>query len=140
MAYAEKRVARGKTYFRACYQRPDRKAQGYVVDQDGRAVRYPTKTTAQKAAEKAEAEAFEEAKKGRWVPPEQAAASRKITFGEMATQATTNLGLAASTEQNYAKSLAHLLPAFGDMAICDITEGMVATWEESNCGTSRSAV
>lgn len=130
MAYAEKRTARGKTYFRACYQRPDRIAQDYVKDQDGRAVRYPTKTTAQKAAEKAEADAFEAAKKGRWVPPEQEAAARQVTFADFAAEVTTHLGLASSTEQNYARSLAHLLPTFGDMAIRDITSAMVEVWEK----------
>lgn len=130
MAYAEKRQARGKTYFRACYQRPDRFAQDYVKDEDGHAVRYPTKTTAQKAAEKAEVDAFEEAKKGRWTPPEQRAAAQKITFRDFAIEVTTDLGLAASTEQNYARSLAHLLPAFGDKVIRDITADMVDAWEK----------
>ncbi|MCY0957650.1 LacI family DNA-binding transcriptional regulator [Streptomyces sp. H27-H5] len=130
MAYAEKRLARGKTYYRACYQRPDRKAQGYVVDQDGRAVRYPTKTTAQKAAEKAEVEAFEAAKKGRWVAPEQAAASAQVTFAKFAQEQMDALALADSTMQNYPRSLAHLLPAFGDKPIREITEAMVNEWEK----------
>lgn len=130
MAYAEKRISRGKTYFRACFQRPDRKAQGFVADQDGRAVRYPTKTTAQKAAEKAEAEAFEAAKKGRYVPPEQEAAAAQVTFGQFAKEQMKELSLADSTMQNYPRSLAHLLPTFEDKAIRDITEGMVNTWEK----------
>ncbi|BBA98261.1 putative LacI family transcriptional regulator [Actinacidiphila reveromycinica] len=140
MAYAEKRVARGKTYYRACYQRPDRKAQGYVVDEDGRAVRYPTKTTAQKAAEKAEAEAYEEAKRGRWIPPEQERAAAQVTFGEFAKEWLAEQGLADSTMQNYPRSLAHLLPTFGDKAIRDITGPMVAAWEKaklkSGCAVS----
>lgn len=129
MAYAEKRTARGGTYYRACYQRPDRKAQGYVVDQDGRAVRYPTKTTAEKAAQKAEVDAYEEAKKGRWVPPEQAAATAQVTFGKFAAEQMEGLGLADSTMQNYPRSLAHLVPTFGDKPIRDITEAMVNAWE-----------
>ncbi|MEC3995252.1 hypothetical protein VSR01_17585 [Actinacidiphila sp. DG2A-62] len=129
MAYAEKRTARGKIYFRACFQRPDRKAQDYIKDADGRAVRYPTKTTAQKAAEKAEADAFEAAKKGRWVPPEQEAAAARVTFGAFAQEQMNELSLADSTMQNYPRSLAHLLPTFGDTVIRDITESMVNTWE-----------
>lgn len=129
MAYAQKRTGRGKTYYRACFQRPDRKPQGYVVDQDGNAVRYPNKTTALKAAEKAEVEAFEEAKKGRWVPPEQAAAAAQMTFGVFAEEQMKDLGLADSTNQNYPRSLAHLLPAFGDKVIRDITDKMVDAWE-----------
>lgn len=129
MAYAEKRTAKGKLYYRACYQRPDRVPQDYVKDEDGHAVRYPTKTTALKAAVKAEVEAFEAAKKGRYLPPEQQAAARRLTFGAFAVEATTNLGLATSTEQNYARSLAHLLPTFGHQLIQDITSDMVDAWE-----------
>ncbi|GAA2948937.1 LacI family DNA-binding transcriptional regulator [Kitasatospora cinereorecta] len=130
MAYAEKRVARGKTYYRACFQRPDRKAQGVVVDADGRAVRYPTKTTAQKAAEKAEVEAYEEAKAGRYVPPEQEAAAGRVTFGAFATEWLAGQSLADSTMQNYPRSLAHLLPKFGDKAVRDITTVMIDAWEK----------
>jgi integrase len=130
MAYAEKRTARGTTYFRACFQRPDRKAQDYVKDADGHAVRYPTKTTAQKAAEAAEAAAFEAAKKGRYVPPEQEAARARVTFGAFAQEQMAGLALADSTNQNYPRSLAHLLPTFGDMTIRDITENHVNAWEK----------
>lgn len=130
MAYAEKRVARGKTYYRACYQRPDRKAQGVVVDADGRAVRFPTKSTAQKAAEKAEVEAFEEAKTGRYVAPEKAAAAGRVTFGQYAKEWLEGVSLADSTMQNYPRSLAHLLPKFGDMAVRDITATTVEAWEK----------
>lgn len=140
MAYADRRVARGKVYFRACYQRPDRKAQGYVVDQDGRAVRYPTKTTAQKAAEKAEVEAFEAARKGRWVPPEQAVVAAQVTFASFAEEVMTDLGLAASTEQNYARSLAHLLPR---SATWQSGTSPLAWWrrgKRSSCDSSRSTV
>jgi integrase len=129
VAYAEKRTSRGKVYFRACYQRPDRKAQDYVKDADGHAVRYPTKTTAQKAAEKAEADAFEAAKKGRYVPPEKEAAAAKVTFGPFAQEQMQDLGLADSTNQNYPRSLAHLLPTFGDKVIREITDKMVDAWE-----------
>ncbi|MFD3608965.1 LacI family DNA-binding transcriptional regulator [Streptomyces atroolivaceus] len=131
MAYAEKRTARGKTYYRACYQRPDRTAQGVVVDADGRAVRYPTKTSAQKAAQQAEVEAFEEAKAGRYVPPEQAAAAALVTFGAYAKEWMEGQSLADSTMQNYPRSLAHLLPTFGDKAIRDITTPMVDAWEKA---------
>lgn len=131
MAYAEKRMARGKPYFRACFQRPDRKAQGVVVDEDGRAVRFPTKTTAERAAQRAEADAFTEANKGRWVPPEQAAAAGRVTFGAYATAWLTDQSLADSTMQNYPRSLAHLLPSFGDKAIRDITGPMVSAWEKA---------
>jgi integrase len=135
MAYAEKRTARGKIYFRACYQRPDRKAQDYVKDADGKAVRYPTKTTAQKAAEAAEAAAFEAAKKGRYVPPEQERAAAQVTFGAFAQEQMAELSLADSTMQNYPRSLAHLLPTFGDKVIRDITEGMVNAWERDQLKT-----
>ncbi|WP_086777053.1 LacI family DNA-binding transcriptional regulator [Streptomyces griseus] len=129
MAYAEKRTARGKTYFRACYQRPDRKAQGVVVDADGRAVRYPTKTTAEKAARKAEVEAYEEAKRGRYVPPEQEAATARVTFAQYANEWIKGVDLAASTMQNYPRSLAHLLRYFGDIPLRDITTTTVSAWE-----------
>ncbi|WP_320784134.1 LacI family DNA-binding transcriptional regulator [Streptomyces sp. CRN 30] len=131
MAYAEKRTARGKTYFRACYQRPDRKAQGVVVDQDGRAVRYPTKTTAQKAAEKAEVDAFEEAKKGRYVPPEQRIEAGQKTFAQFVEEWIEGQDLAASTMQNYRRNLAHLLPAFGPHPVRDITDTMIVKWERA---------
>ncbi|MFE6408473.1 LacI family DNA-binding transcriptional regulator [Streptomyces sp. NPDC057837] len=130
MAYAEKRTGRGgKVYYRACFQRPDRKAQGYVVDADGKAVRYPTKTTAKKAAEKAEAEAFEEAKKGRYVSPEQQVAAGQVTFAKFAEDWLKQQDLASSTMQNYRRSLAHLLPTFGQHPVRNISTEMVADWE-----------
>ncbi|MEU4172156.1 LacI family DNA-binding transcriptional regulator [Streptomyces sp. NPDC026665] len=131
MAYAEARKARGKTYYRACYQRPDRRAQGVVVDQDGRAVRYPTKTTALKAAEKAEVEAFEEAKKGRWVPPEQQIEAGQTTFAAFAKDWIEAQELAESTMQNYRHGLAHLLPTFGHHPVRNITDTMIAQWERA---------
>lgn len=139
MAYAEKRVSRGKTYYRALYQRPDRKAQGVVVDADGRAVRYPTKTTAQKAAEKAEADAYTEAKKGRWLPPEEEAAAAQVTFAAFAAEWLAELSLAESTMQNYPRSLAHLLPTFGDKVIRDIAGPMVSAWEKEKRKTSAAS-
>jgi integrase len=135
MAYPEKRHARGVTYFRACYQRPDRKAQDYVKDADGKAVRYPTKTSAQKAAEAAEAAAFEAAKKGRYIPPEKEAAAARVTFGPFAQEQIAAVSLADSTMQNYPRSLAHLLPTFGDTVIRDITESMVSAWEREQLKT-----
>ncbi|MGW3110513.1 LacI family DNA-binding transcriptional regulator [Streptomyces sp. NPDC001091] len=129
MAYAEQRRAHGKIYFRACYQRPDRKAQGIVVDADGKAVRYPTKTTALKAAQKAEVEAFEEAKKGRWVPPEVAAQAGQVTFADFVKEWLKDLDLADSTMQNYKHGATHLVHAFGHLAVRDITAAMITAWE-----------
>ncbi|MFD3844797.1 LacI family DNA-binding transcriptional regulator [Streptomyces microflavus] len=135
MAYAEKRLVRGKPYWRALFQRPDRKAQGVVVDADGRAVRYPTQTAAKKAASAAEAEAYAEAKKGRWVPPEQEAAAAAVTFEAFAVPWLPEQALADSTMQNYPRSLAHLLPKFGDIAIRAITPPMVEAWEKEKLKT-----
>lgn len=130
MAYAEKRTGRGgKMYFRACYQRPDRKAQGHVVDADGKAVRYPTKTTAQKAAKAAEVEAYEEAQKGRYVSPEQKIEAGQTTFTQFTAEWIEGQELAASTMQNYRRNLAHLLPAFGDHPVRNITDTMITKWE-----------
>lgn len=142
MAYAEARKARGKTYYRACFQRPDRRAQGVVIDEDGRAVRYPTKTTALKAAEKAEVEAFEEAKKGRWVPPEQKVEAGQVTFAAFVETWKDGLDLAASTMQNYRHGLAHLLPTFGDHPVRNITAEMITRWEraEREAGSAISSV
>lgn len=100
-----------------------------MKDADGKAVRYPTKTTAQKAAEAAEAEAFAAAKKGRYVPPEMERAAAQVTFGAFAKEQMKDLGLADSTNQNYPRSLAHLLPTFGDMVIREITDKQVDAWE-----------
>lgn len=135
MAYAEKRLALGKPYWRACFQRPDRKAQGVVVDADGRAVRFPTQTAAKKAAQAAEAEAYAEAKKGRWVPPEQEAAAAAVTFEDFAVPWLPQQTLADSTMQNYPRSMAHLLPTFGDIAISAITGPMVEAWEKKKLKT-----
>lgn len=130
MAYPEKRTGRGgKIYWRACFQRPDRKAQGVVVDEGGRAVRFPTKTTALKAAERAEVEAYEEAKRGRYVPPEQRVEAGQTTFAQFAEGWIEGLELAASTMQNYRRNRAHLLATFGPHPVRDITETMIAAWE-----------
>lgn len=85
--------------------------------------------TAQKAAEKAEVEAFGEAKKRRLVPAEQAAVAAQMTFGAFAQEQPAHLALADSTNQNYPRSPAHLVPTFGDRVIRDITDKAVDAWE-----------
>jgi integrase len=140
MAYAEKRTGRGgKPYWRALFQRPDRKAQGVVVDADGKAVRYPTKTTAKKAAEKAETEAYEEAKRGRYVPPELQLEAAQTTFARFVAEWIEGQDLAASTMQNYRRGLAHLLPTFGAYPIKDITDTLIARWEREQKANGAAA-
>ncbi|MGW4300370.1 LacI family DNA-binding transcriptional regulator [Streptomyces sp. NPDC004646] len=129
MAYAEPRKARGQTYYRACYQRPDRKAQGVVVDADGKAVRYPTKTTALKAAQKAEIDAFEEAKKGRYVPPEVKVAAGQVLFADFVKKWIADQDLAESTMQNYRNGVTYLEKVFGAYPVRDITTSMITQWE-----------
>jgi integrase len=140
MAYAEKRTARGgKPYWRACFQRPDRKAQGVVIDADGKAVRYPTKTTAKKAAEKAETEAYEEAKRGRYVSPELQLEAAQTTFAQFVAEWIEGQDLAASTMQNYRRGLAQLLPVFGAYPVKDITDTLIARWEREQKANGAAA-
>jgi integrase len=140
MAYAEKRTARGgKPYWRALFQRPDRKAQGVVVDADGRAVRFPTKTTAKKAAEKAETEAYEEAKRGRYVTPELQLEAAQTTFAQFVAEWIEGQDLAASTMQNYRRGLAQLLPVFGAYPVKDITDTLIARWEREQKANGAAA-
>ncbi|MFE2808819.1 hypothetical protein ACFXGH_36535, partial [Streptomyces olivaceus] len=104
MAYAEKRSGRdGRPYYRARYRRPDGAPDGTVLGSDGKAIKYPTKATAVKAAREAEAEADAAASRGRWVAPEKG----RITLGEYILGKSEGEGwlarqdLAASTEQSY---------------------------------------
>lgn len=135
MAYTEKRRGRdGKDYYRGRYLRPDGKYDTVKGASDGRAIKYPTKRTALKAAQDAESEAAAAAKRGGWVAPEKG----RLTFGEYVLGPASSpeegwkarQDLAESSEQTYGHHLKHLLPTFGETALADITSKTVDAWEK----------
>ncbi|MFD6414048.1 LacI family DNA-binding transcriptional regulator, partial [Nocardia asteroides] len=133
MAYAEKRSGRdGRPYYRARYRRPDGAPDGTVLGSDGKAIKYPTKATAVKAAREAEAEADAAASRGRWVAPEKG----RITLGEYILGKSEGEGwlarqdLAASTEQSYGHYLKRILPTFGETPLAGIEQRAIDAWEK----------
>lgn len=139
MAYTEKRSGRdGRDYYRARYKRPDGK-DGTVLGTDGRAIRYPTKRTALKAAQLAEQAADTEAARGRWVPPEE----RRLTFGAyLPGWWKSQEELAQSSTESYQFAFAHLLRAFGETALHDIDKAAIGAWDkaEKAAGAAASSV
>ncbi|WP_245245798.1 LacI family DNA-binding transcriptional regulator [Streptomyces lonarensis] len=132
MASAEKRTDRiGRTYYRARYIRPDGK-KATVKGSDGKAIEYPTKLTAKKAARAAQDAADAAAKRGRWVAPEEGL----VTLSEYLHGPAGEGGwlsrheLAASTEQNYRNHLRHAEQRFGDTVLGDIRPEQITAWEK----------
>jgi integrase len=117
MGFAENRGA----YWRARYKDA---SGGYatVKDGTGATVRFRTRRLAEQAANDAEA-----AVRNRVAP---AAVAGNLTFGEFVNGWYEQLDLAASTMQNYRRHLEdHLLPAFQDCDLADITSKAIADWE-----------
>jgi hypothetical protein len=93
-----------------------------VRDADGDAIRFRTRTAAKRAADAEEAKLLAGTKKA---PP------ARITFGAYVNSWYAAQDLAASTMQNYRRHIEeHLLPAFDDFAIADITSTDIAAWEK----------
>jgi integrase len=145
MAGVEKRTGRdGKPYYRARYVRPDGR-KGTVLGTDGKAIKYPTKVTAIKAARKAEDEADAAAGRGRWVPPE---LSRTTLYqfvygadGEDGWLEEATADLADSSKANYGHHLSHILPTFGATPLAEIDSQAIDAWEraEKAAGAASSA-
>lgn len=93
-----------------------------VIDADGETLRFRTKTAAKKAADAEEAKLRAGMKK---------VAAERITFGAYVSRWYAAQDLAASTMQNYRRHIEeHLLPAFEDQAIADISNTDISAWEK----------
>ncbi|KAB8162957.1 LacI family DNA-binding transcriptional regulator [Streptomyces sp. 3MP-14] len=143
MAGAEGRRGRdGRLYYRARYERPDGQ-KGTVLGTDGKAIRYPTKASALKAARAAEDEVDAAAGRGRWVAPEKS----RVTLNEHiygrdgAGGWLTAQELAASSGQSYAHHIKRAISEFGDTALGDLTRTAIDAWERSEAaaGSASSA-
>lgn len=145
MASAEKRTGRdGRPYYRARWVRPDG-VKDTVKGSDGKAIRYPTKVTARKAAQAAEDEANAAAGRGRWIAPELS----RVTLGEFVRGedgedgwlAEATADLAESSRANYEHHLTHILPVFGAVPLAEIEGKAIDAWEraEKAAGAASSA-
>jgi integrase len=116
VGYAERRG----DYWRGRYRKaPGR--YGTVADANGDTLRFRTKREAEAAANDAEAVA----RAGAWRDP----AAGRETFGEYANRWYAEQDLAASTMENYRRHIeSHLLPAFENQSIGDISAADVARW------------
>ncbi|MFF5227478.1 LacI family DNA-binding transcriptional regulator [Dactylosporangium sp. NPDC000521] len=118
MGYAEKRG----TYWRARYKLPDGR-YGTVTDESGAGIRFRTKRAAEQAANDAEARVREANQRPSLGGP--------MLFGTYVDTWFARLDLAPSTMQNYRRHLEdHLLPAFGERNLADITDADIAVWEQ----------
>lgn len=122
MGYAENRG----DYWRGRYKIAPG-SYGTVKDEDGKVRKFKTERAAKKAAEVEEARVVAEGRAARVEPgPEPV----RPTFGEYAAQWYGEQDLAASTMQNYRRHLEdHLLPAFQDIPLNEITKADVLAWE-----------
>ncbi|KJY45885.1 LacI family transcriptional regulator, partial [Streptomyces sp. NRRL S-444] len=95
-----------------------------VTDGNGKTIRFRTKRAAEKAA------AVEEEKALAASQAAPAPQIERITFGEYASRWYGEQDLAASTMQNYRRHVEeHLLPAFEDAIVDEITKGEIDAWE-----------
>jgi integrase len=118
VGYAERRV----DYWRGRYKKAAGQ-YGTVADASGNTIRFRTKREAEAAANDVEASA----RAGSWRDP----AAGRETFGEYVNRWYAVQDLAASTMENYRRHIeSHLLPAFENHALADITATEVALWEK----------
>lgn len=144
MASTERRVGTdGRPYYRARYVCPDG-SKRTVKGSDGKVLKFPTKVTARKAAQRAEDDADAAASRGRWVPPEQTL----LTLADFVLGVDGEDGwiaraddLAKSSAQNYRHHLKHILPTFGALPLRQIESREIDAWErrESAAGKPSSA-
>ncbi|MBA9002038.1 integrase [Actinomadura cellulosilytica] len=123
MGYAEKRGEGSNAYYRARYKKPDGK-YGTVKDADGVTRKFRTKREAVQAADDEEAKV----RGGSWKDP----GAGRLTLGVWASKWFGSLDLAQSTLRNYKRHLEeHILPAFEDWALADITGADIDSWARS---------
>jgi integrase len=130
VGYAEKRG----DYWRARYKIALGK-YGTVSDDSGARIKFRTKREAEAAAADAEAQVRNGSRRG--------SIDGRLTFGQFANRWYALQDLAASTMQNYRRHIEeHLLPAFNDVRIAEITDRHVAEWEraERASGYAESSV
>jgi integrase len=130
LGYAEKRG----DYWRGRYKLAPGK-YGTVKDETGATVRFRTKREAEQAANDAEAKV----RAGRHRDP----AAGRIRFGDYVNRWYAVQDLAASTMQNYRRHVEeHLLPAFEQFALADISRADVDAWEkrERAAGYAESSI
>ncbi len=126
MGYAESRG----TYWRGRYKIQAGK-YGTVCDEDGTVIKFRTKRAAEQAADAREAEV----RAG--VARKRSPTAGRETFGSYANRWYAIQDLAASTMENYQGHIEHhLLPTFEKVALRDITEVLVQTWEKAERAAS----
>jgi integrase len=118
MGYTEKR----SDYWRGRFKLANGKYDT-VKDNLGVTVRFRTKREAEQAANDAEAKV----RAGVHRDP----AAGRVSFVDYVNEWFEHLDLALSTMQGYRRAIEdHLLPAFGDQAMADISRGDIALWEK----------
>ncbi len=118
MGYAEKRG----DYYRARFKLADGRYDT-VKDAYGNTVKFRTKREAEQAADDAEATV----RAGKFRNP----AAGRVLFVDYTNEWFERLDLALSTIQGYRRAIEdHLLPAFGEFALADITATEIALWEK----------
>jgi hypothetical protein len=96
---------------------------GTVSDSTGATVRFRTRREAEQAANDAESKV----RSGVWRLP----TGGRVTFGDYVNAWYARLDLAPSTMQNYRRHIEdHLLPAFGDHVMSDISAVEITAWEK----------
>ncbi|HEX8345166.1 MAG TPA: LacI family DNA-binding transcriptional regulator [Actinoplanes sp.] len=118
MGYAEKRG----DYWRGRYKISPGQ-YGTVTDSSGATVRFRSRRDAEQAANDAEAKVRNGGRP--------TGSGGRITFGDYVNAWYDRQDLAASTMQNYRRTIEdHLLPAFQDSAVAAISTADVALWEK----------
>jgi integrase len=130
MGFAENRG----TYWRGRYKLAPRK-YGTVVDEHGAVVKFRNRRDAERAADEAEVRIRMGGGRDR--------SRGRMSLGAYASEWYAAQDLAASTMQNYRRHIEeHLLPAFQDVPVADLSPSDITAWEkrERAAGYAESSI
>lgn len=115
-------------YFRAVYQGPDG-GKYVVLNEFGHTRKFPTEADGRRELVCIQADVYS----GRWVSPKAPKAQevKRETFADYAARYVSQANIKVRTEDSYDSLLRiHLLPAFGDSTLAEITPPVVAAWRD----------
>jgi integrase len=119
----------GKRYFGNVRKLPSGRLQARYTGPDGATYTGPVTFDSRQYADAWLSRVHGDIQAGRWVSPDaEKVADRPQFFGAYARAWLAGRDLSPSTRLLYTNTLAHVLPAFGDLALPSITPAMVREW------------
>ncbi len=121
-------ITLGKRYFGNVRRLPSGRLQARYTGPDGRTYTGPVTFDSRQYADAYLARVSGDIQAGRWVSPDAPKAAAPVTFGAYARAWLAGRDLSPGTRLLYSNTLAHVLPAFGDVALAAITPAAVREW------------